>query len=147
MLKFLPNPQMYFPNIVGTKFDAVLFDVDSKDTTIGMSCPPKEFITQTVLQSVVKLLQKNGLFVLNAVIRDETLRPTVLQSLQNCFNTTVAYKLEEDLNEVIMCAKDKMHEESFLKSYKVAFDNLNKFFVKNKIDELENCINKLQINK
>lgn len=134
-------------NIVGTKFDAVLFDIDSKDTTIGMSCPPKQFITETVLQSVANLLQKNGLFVLNVVLRDETLRPTVVQSLQNSFKMTVAYKLEEDLNEVHMCIKDKIQEESFLKSYKSVFDSLNNFFVKNKIDKLEDCVNKLQINK
>lgn len=134
-------------NILGKKFDAILFDVDSKDTTIGMSCPPKQFITATVLQNVAKLLHRNGLFVLNVVLRDAALRPTILQSLQSCFKTTIAYKLEEDLNEVVMCVTEKMQEESFLKAYKCAFDSLNNFFMRNKIDKLEDCINKLQINK
>lgn len=133
--------------ILETKFDAILFDVDSKDTTIGMSCPPKEFVSEAILQKIVKMLAKNGLFVLNLVLRDESLKPEVLQKLNKLFKLTVAYKLEEDLNEVITCVTDEMDKEDFYNNYKHAFNNLNSFFVKNKLDKIESIIDKLKINE
>jgi hypothetical protein len=47
----------------GDKYDTVLFDVDNKDTCLGMSCPPKEFVTQQVLQSVKAILKKQGKYI------------------------------------------------------------------------------------
>lgn len=46
--------------IAGKTFDAVLFDVDSKDSSLGMSCPPKEFLGNNALDSVVKLIGDQG---------------------------------------------------------------------------------------
>lgn len=48
--------------IVGKTFDALLFDVDCKDPTLGMSCPPKEFLDSDSLDAVVKLIGKQGMF-------------------------------------------------------------------------------------
>ncbi|RZC40643.1 Methyltransf 25, and/or Spermine synth domain containing protein [Asbolus verrucosus] len=32
-------------------FDAILFDVDSKDSTMGLSCPPKQFLENSVIEN------------------------------------------------------------------------------------------------
>lgn len=49
------------PSTLGKKYDAVLFDVDSKDPTLGMSCPPKEFLESDALNTVAKLIGKQGM--------------------------------------------------------------------------------------
>ncbi|KAG7203924.1 hypothetical protein KM043_016944 [Ampulex compressa] len=40
------------------RFQAILFDVDSKDTTQGMSCPPKQFLEMPVLKSIAACLDE-----------------------------------------------------------------------------------------
>lgn len=42
------------------KSDAILFDVDSKDSAIGMSCPPKQFLDESVLENVSKIIGDSG---------------------------------------------------------------------------------------
>lgn len=41
-------------------YKSILFDVDSKDTLVGMSCPPVAFLTKEMLQTVKKCLVANG---------------------------------------------------------------------------------------
>lgn len=117
-------------------FSAVLFDVDSKDTQIGMSCPPKHFLEPTVLDNIRKVLTKNGLFVLNIVLRDSSLRPTVIKNLKNKFQTLVCYKLEEDLNEIIICS-NSLNKEQVLVLLKEASLDINRYFKKNNVNTID----------
>ncbi|XP_039447622.1 eEF1A lysine and N-terminal methyltransferase homolog [Culex pipiens pallens] len=86
------------------RFRAILFDVDSKDPTLGMSCPPQAFVERAVLDNAKTLLGADGLFILNLVCRDETLRESVLRELRRVFRYVLSYKLEEDVNEIFYCA-------------------------------------------
>lgn len=88
---------------VGRHFKAILFDVDSKDPTLGMSCPPQAFIEQSVLSNARKLVGDDGIFVLNLVCRDESLRGKVVDGLRQVFKYVMSYKLEEDVNEIFYC--------------------------------------------
>jgi hypothetical protein len=47
-----------------------MLDVDSKDVTSGMSCPPQEFVSPETLERINKCLEPNGLFILNLVCRN-----------------------------------------------------------------------------
>lgn len=38
-----------------------MFDVDSKDPTLGMSCPPPAFVDQPFLQKVKSILAPEGM--------------------------------------------------------------------------------------
>lgn len=42
------------------QYDAVMFDVDSKDLTVGMSCPPPAFVEKPFLQKVKTILKPEG---------------------------------------------------------------------------------------
>jgi hypothetical protein len=42
-----------------------MLDVDSKDTSIGMSCPPQSFIQENFLQNIRSLLCDNGKIIIN----------------------------------------------------------------------------------
>lgn len=44
----------------GQSFKAILFDVDSKDSTVGMSCPPVQFLGQDILDTVKSCIRENG---------------------------------------------------------------------------------------
>lgn len=41
-------------------YDVIMFDVDSKDPTLGMSCPPAAFVDQPFLQKVKSILSPEG---------------------------------------------------------------------------------------
>ena len=42
-------------------YDIIMFDVDSKDPTLGMSCPPPAFVAQLFLQKVKSILTPEGM--------------------------------------------------------------------------------------
>ncbi|XP_030380556.1 eEF1A lysine and N-terminal methyltransferase homolog [Scaptodrosophila lebanonensis] len=88
-------------------FDAVLFDVDSKDLSLGMSCPPKSFIADNILQHISQIIGPRGLFMLNLVCRDENLRTEALKNIKEVFSAVCCYKLDEDINEIVYCANDE----------------------------------------
>lgn len=41
-------------------FDVIIFDVDNKDSTVGMSGPPAAFVETAFLQKVYNLLTPRG---------------------------------------------------------------------------------------
>lgn len=43
------------------RYDVIMFDVDSKDPTLGMSCPPPAFVDQPFLQKVKSILAPEGM--------------------------------------------------------------------------------------
>ncbi|XP_005867715.1 PREDICTED: methyltransferase-like protein 13 [Myotis brandtii] len=43
------------------QYDVIMFDVDSKDPTLGMSCPPPAFVDQPFLQKVKSILTPEAL--------------------------------------------------------------------------------------
>lgn len=97
-------------NFAGIHFAAVLFDVDSKDLSLGMSCPPKSFLAHKILMYIKEIIGPNGLFMLNLVCRDESLREEAMGDLQQEFASVCSYKLDEDINEVIFCANDEKYK-------------------------------------
>ncbi len=44
-------------------YDVVLFDVDSKDSTVGMTCPPRAFVDEQLIAKVKhSLLKPEGMY-------------------------------------------------------------------------------------
>ncbi|KAK5646559.1 hypothetical protein RI129_005023 [Pyrocoelia pectoralis] len=134
----------------GKKFNAILFDVDSKDTSIGMSCPPTQFLDSSFLDDVVKCLCEKGLLIINVVIRDESLRSPIMNDLRNKFCSIITYKLEEDLNEIIICSPDKYEKSNFVSLAKSASEKFDDFLAKNNVgnrdtDDITHFLENLQI--
>ncbi|XP_044054180.1 eEF1A lysine and N-terminal methyltransferase [Siniperca chuatsi] len=88
----------------GRLFDVIMFDVDNKDSTVGMSCPPAAFVETSILQKVCSLLTPRGVFVLNLVCRDSLLRKSVLERVSGVFPTILSRKIEGEVNEVLLCS-------------------------------------------
>ncbi|KAJ8920718.1 hypothetical protein NQ315_004857 [Exocentrus adspersus] len=117
----------------GEKLDCVMFDVDNKDHSLGMSCPPKEFLDNETLRHVANIINNSGLFVVNIVLRDQSLRPSIINTLRNHFQNLLSYKLEEDLNEIFLCSKSKIHMDHV----KDACVQINTFFKKNNSNNVD----------
>ncbi|CAK9821314.1 eEF1A lysine and N-terminal methyltransferase homolog [Anthophora retusa] len=86
------------------KYKAILFDVDSKDTTVGISCPPKQFLEMSVIKSVAKCLTDDGIYILNLVSRDQNIKKEVKSDLRSIFKSIACYSVQDEVNEVIICS-------------------------------------------
>lgn len=95
----------------GNFYDIIMFDVDSKDPTLGMSCPPPAFVETGLLEKVFKLLSSRGVFMLNLVCRDSVLRQSVLERLQAVFPSVLSRPIEGEVNEVLLCSRHSGEEE------------------------------------
>ncbi|XP_067845854.1 eEF1A lysine and N-terminal methyltransferase [Heptranchias perlo] len=84
-------------------YDVIMFDVDSKDTTLGMSCPPPAFVDNVFLQKVRNVLAPQGLFILNLVCRDCTLKEKVMVAIKEVFPLIYLQKIEGEVNEILYC--------------------------------------------
>ncbi|XP_036377844.1 eEF1A lysine and N-terminal methyltransferase [Megalops cyprinoides] len=86
-------------------YDVIMFDVDSKDPTLGMSCPPPAFVETCFLEKVRNLLTPRGIFMLNLVCRDSALRESVLGRVRGVFPRVLSRGIEEEVNEVLLCVR------------------------------------------
>lgn len=85
------------------------------------------------------------------MIRDECLRPSILNDLKNKFSTTAAYKLEDDLNEIVICAAEKVQQNSLTSKVREACGKIDTFFKSNRgqqdeLFEIKHFLDNLQIN-
>nr|XP_014345432.1 PREDICTED: methyltransferase-like protein 13 isoform X2 [Latimeria chalumnae] len=87
-------------------YNVIMFDVDSKDLTLGMSCPPPAFVEETILQKVKRLLTPQGIFILNLVCRDCALKTRVIDTVKRIFSLVYLQKIEDEVNEILFCAVD-----------------------------------------
>ncbi|XP_063483414.1 eEF1A lysine and N-terminal methyltransferase isoform X4 [Symphalangus syndactylus] len=92
-------------------YDVIMFDVDSKDPTLGMSCPPPAFVEQSFLQKVKNILTPEGVFILNLVCRDLGLKDSVLAGLKAVFPLLYVRRIEGEVNEILFC---QLHPEQKL---------------------------------
>ncbi|KAM6921417.1 eEF1A lysine and N-terminal methyltransferase [Xenentodon cancila] len=120
----------------GHLFDAVMFDVDNKDSSLGMSCPPAAFVETPFLQKVCNLLTPRGLFILNLVCRDPALRKNVLERLSSVFPTVFSRKIAEEVNEVLLCSRGEKDAAHILPSLNQAATNLQSALCSNRTEPI-----------
>lgn len=132
----------FLKNSEKSKFHSIIFDVDSKDPSMGMSCPPKEFLEKDILKAVESSLAPDGIFILNFVSRDASIRENVLKSLKEVFPHMFAYKLDEDVNEIFYCLK--IDVKDFNERFSKAGKKLNA--IKRGLIDVSDLLEKLKIN-
>ncbi|EHB17542.1 Methyltransferase-like protein 13 [Heterocephalus glaber] len=94
-----------------THYDVIMFDADSKDPALGMSCPPPGFVDRPFLQKVKSILTQEGVFILNLVCRDLGLKDSVLAGLKAVFPLLYVRRIEGEVNEILFC---QLHPEQKL---------------------------------
>lgn len=85
------------------RYRCIMVDVDCKDRTLGMSCPPPAFVEPTFIEAVKKALAPNGVFLLNLVCRDTARRADVMEMLNGFFTAVKTKKIQDEVNEIITC--------------------------------------------
>ncbi|XP_070166098.1 eEF1A lysine and N-terminal methyltransferase homolog [Polyergus mexicanus] len=123
------------------KYKAVLFDIDSKDTTVGMSCPPKQFLDLSVLKAVATCLTKDGLFILNLVSRDKNLKQKAKDDLNSIFQSLACYAIQDEVNEIVMCSIEKHDSNEWRSKLKLAAMSLNKQAAARKLSSFKEAFN------
>ena len=89
------------------QFDFIIFDVDSKNFELGVSCPPQEFIEESFLKQVQSCLTTRGMFILNLVARNEEVKQQIYHRLCSLFHYCILMPVEDDLNEIVICTNSK----------------------------------------
>ena len=111
---------------INRQFDFIIFDVDSKNYSLGVSCPPIEFVQESFLQQVRLCLTENGTFMLNLVARNEEEKQRIYQRLSSLFNQCLLFAVEEDLNEILHCTNFPQMEYLQLKDSSQRHNYLSK---------------------
>lgn len=119
----------YLSNAVknNDKYDVVIYDVDVKDPTLGLSGPPKAFLKQDILNNVKSLIGEDGLFLLNFVCRASDVKTEILNVLKNNFKQLTSLKIPEDINRVLLARNnDKTFDADLLEQTAAYMNNCTK---------------------
>ncbi|EOA26619.1 hypothetical protein CARUB_v10022681mg [Capsella rubella] len=104
----------------GTCPDILIVDVDSADSSGGLTCPASEFIEETFLLSVKRALPEHGLFVVNLVSRSQSVKDMVVSRMKKVFDHLFGLQLEEedDVNVVLfgLCSESVISESDIPES-------------------------------
>ncbi|KAI5632989.1 methyltransferase domain-containing protein [Phthorimaea operculella] len=101
----------------GHQYSTVMFDMDSKDRSVGLSCPPRQFLDSEQLENVKKILTNDGHFILNLVCRDTSLQTAIMSTLKKHFKHLTSVKLYEEVNDIIFATNsDKSYSVDVLET-------------------------------
>ena len=68
------------------RLDFLFLDIDSKDPSLGISAPPKSFLTDESLRTIHEIVASEGLIVINLVVRNISLLGALLSKVREIFN-------------------------------------------------------------
>lgn len=91
------------------RLDSIIVDVDAKERSVGMSCPPVAFVEDKFLRDAYALLADGGVMLLNVSCRDSALFQQILARLKLAFEGASAFMLrpsEQDVNSVVFIRKE-----------------------------------------
>lgn len=91
----------------GRTFDLVFLDVDNKDLSEGLTCPPAQFLTEQTLKEITAITKCTGAVVINFVCRNEALKKEVYQRLKKAFCAVFVQKIPDNVNEVLYLSNSK----------------------------------------
>ncbi|KAL1423653.1 hypothetical protein MTO96_021027 [Rhipicephalus appendiculatus] len=85
----------------GKTFDLVFLDVDNKDLSEGLTCPPAEFLSEKTLKELAAITECTGAVVINFVCRNEALKKEMYQRLKKAFRAVYFQTIPDNVNEVL----------------------------------------------
>ena len=112
-------------------YNIIIIDVDSKDNSVGMSCPPIEFINISYLQILKQLLCVNsGVLAINVCARDVELKQVVITNVCAVFEKVYISKshdYDDELNIVLFATcqgNEALKDYDRVKSLHAYCDNI-----------------------
>jgi len=106
-------------------YDIIILDVDSKNISSGMSCPPEAFLENKFLLKLSTILSEQGMLQLNLVCRSESKRNEVMEKIRKVFPVIYEIKMKEHVNKVIYIFKSKTKFSTIIKAQA---DKANAYF-------------------
>ena len=104
----------------------IAIDVDSKDTTLGMSCPPPEFVDVSYLEKLSMLLCESGVLAVNVSARDNKLLEHACQMIHSVFPFTLISSHEDSINVVVFASRRELRPNPLKESVPAGcLDDLN----------------------
>ncbi|KAF2363342.1 S-adenosyl-L-methionine-dependent methyltransferase [Trinorchestia longiramus] len=92
-------------------YDFILLDVDSKDVSVGMSCPPQSFVTPGFLRVMAACLRPGGVAVLNVVCRDSVVWEECTGRIKTVFGRVLCQNVPQEVNRLLFCIKSQQEAE------------------------------------
>ncbi|VDK43569.1 unnamed protein product [Anisakis simplex] len=83
-------------------FDVLLVDLAGAVHEPDLSCPPREFLSDTALSGMSEILSDNGVMALNLVTRDADVSAIAKRQVRQYFPRIYVHSSDEDINEVII---------------------------------------------
>jgi hypothetical protein len=77
----------------------LILDVDSKDRSVGMSCPPQPFVETAYLSQIAQVLRPDGVLAMNVSARDQSMLELVCRNVAAVFPSVFVTKNDDDDNE------------------------------------------------
>jgi len=88
IIQLLTTPNDNKLHFEESSINFLIIDVDCKDVTVGMSCPPESFINIEYLTRLYDLLKEDGVLAINVSARDPLMLDKVLDHVQKVFQST-----------------------------------------------------------
>ncbi|KAJ7521159.1 hypothetical protein O6H91_19G040400 [Diphasiastrum complanatum] len=109
----------------GSCLHILLIDVDSSDSSKGLSCPPSEFFEEPFLQASKKALVEGGMIAINFVSRVTACYELAVVKLCEVFQEVYDLKIDdEDVNRVLFALPQASNFSENLSEISTATENL-----------------------
>lgn len=89
------------------RLHVLIIDADAGDSSLEMSCPPKEFLDESFLAAAKVALVDEGMLVINVVSRAARAVSSAASKLQKVFEEVYELKIDEDVNRVLFALPRK----------------------------------------
>ena len=83
------------------KTDIIILDVDSKDMSLGISCPPPAFVELEILNLLFDCVNENGMVIINLVCRSTELRGQLQEKITEIFPQVFLMQMTYDINCIL----------------------------------------------
>ncbi|XP_022691497.1 methyltransferase-like protein 13 isoform X1 [Varroa jacobsoni] len=123
------------------KFDIIWLDIDSKDVSHALTCPPEAFLQEEFLKNVERLLRTKGVFVLNLACRDENKCKDVYKTVADNFRNLKMVDVPTDTNQVIY-ASNSNSLECNVKEIRSLLKRFNK---DNDVEDFEKMLQNIEL--
>lgn len=117
---------------------ALLLDVDTKDDSVGMACPPEPFISPEYLQRVK---QMTNCIIINVSARDKNCLTRVCDSVKSVFGTCfVSEQIEGEVNVVVVGVANEIDSTQLQQTVAAFCERATPQIQKSTADELNSAV-------
>jgi hypothetical protein len=94
----------------------IVIDVDSKDTSVGMSCPPISFVDIPYVSRLARILKPFGVLAINVSARDPAMLDCACRNVSEVFSAVFLFRHDndDDVNVVVFATQ---HERQLSEEY------------------------------